>query len=225
MADDDEYRRKKVKRADDGFKKTSGVNYALTTDRHVDEARYERIKAAPAAAAGAATSATMDTINRLAAGQEGRSIKDKLADSNRPTWEQYKVANADKLDLTGVDEKKMKEYRDQLDRERDNFLSRDVRNKDGKDGKKSKKEKKEKKSKKHKKHKKDKKHKKSKKRSRDDSSDDDSSASDSESSSESSEEKKEKKSKKNKKSSKSENKDDAYRLSSFFTKGSDEDSD
>ena len=36
-------------------------------------------------------------------GQEERTIAQKLADSNRPTWEQYKKDNEDKLNLEKTD--------------------------------------------------------------------------------------------------------------------------
>ena len=123
----------------------------------------------------ATTSATMDSVMRLMTGQQERGIRDKLNDSNRPTWEQYKKDNADKLDLTGKDEKEMEVYRQQLDKEREERLQR---MRDGKGGKKSKKDKKEKKKKK--KSKKDKKKKsKKKKRKREESSSDSSSEEDS----------------------------------------------
>jgi hypothetical protein len=53
----------------------------------------------------------MTAVMRLMAGMEERTISEKLADSNRPTWEQYKKDNEDKLNLAGVDQKKMDAYR------------------------------------------------------------------------------------------------------------------
>lgn len=58
----------------------------------------------------------------MAAGLESRTIADKLADPNRPTWEQYKKENEDKLDLVGVEVRNMVEYRAQLDKEREKRL-------------------------------------------------------------------------------------------------------
>ena len=58
----------------------------------------------------------------MAAGLEGRTIADKLADPNRPTWEQYKKENEDKLDLVGAEVRNMVEYRAQLDKERERRL-------------------------------------------------------------------------------------------------------
>lgn len=66
----------------------------------------------------------MQAVVRLLAGQEERTIAQKLADSNRPTWEQYKKDNEEQLNLEGLDQKKMEEYREQLDSERDQLLSR-----------------------------------------------------------------------------------------------------
>merc|ERR1719506_29726 len=57
-------------------------------------------------------------------GQQERTIAQKLADSNRPTWEQYKKDNHDQLNLEGVDVKKMAAYRAQLDKDRDKRLAR-----------------------------------------------------------------------------------------------------
>lgn len=64
-------------------------------------------------------SAQMDAVMRLMTGQESRTIADKISDSNRPTWDQYKKDNEDKLNITGLDQKKMEEYRLQLDKERE----------------------------------------------------------------------------------------------------------
>jgi hypothetical protein len=64
-------------------------------------------------------SSQMDAVMRLMTGQESRTIADKISDSNRPTWDQYKQTNADKLNISGLDQKKMEEYRKQLDEERD----------------------------------------------------------------------------------------------------------
>lgn len=67
-------------------------------------------------------SSTFDAFQRMAAGLEGRTIADKLADPNRPTWEQYKKENEDKLDLVGAEVRNMVEYRAQLDKEREKRL-------------------------------------------------------------------------------------------------------
>jgi hypothetical protein len=192
---------KREKDQDDGFKKTSGVNYAAIADRQVGDRRFERerpkapseIQSTSGTAAPAAVSSTFDAFQRMAAGLDGRTLADKMADPNRPTWEQYKKENEEKLDLVGNDVRKMVEYRAQLDKERDERLQRGTNhakksksrsddddssssddsstsssNSDGR--KKKKKTKKHKdKDKKHKKHK-DKKSKKKKKRSHDDSS-------------------------------------------------------
>lgn len=42
---------------------------------------------------GAASSATFDAFIRMAAGKEGRTLAEKMNDSNRPTWDEYKKKN------------------------------------------------------------------------------------------------------------------------------------
>ena len=177
-----------------------------------------------AAAVPTQSSATMQAVMRLMTGKEERTIAEKFQDANRPTWEQYKVDNSDKLNLEGADQKQMEEYRKELDAQRDAILSRGLNHKKKKDGKKSKKSKKVKK----------KKHSK-KKRRRDDRSDPDSdsdndSSDESPTSSEESDDsrkhkrKKHKKRKKDKKKKKKRrNESDSedsegshYRLSNFF---------
>mmetsp|Transcript_18388 Transcript_18388/g.45580 ORF Transcript_18388/g.45580 Transcript_18388/m.45580 type:complete len:198 (+) Transcript_18388:141-734(+) len=69
-------------------------------------------------------SSQMQAVVRLLAGQEERTIAQKLADSNRPTWEQYKKDNHEHLNLDGLDQKKMEDYRQKLDSEREKKLSR-----------------------------------------------------------------------------------------------------
>lgn len=262
-------RRRRDKDDDDtGAVRGSGVNYAKVSDRHVDDNRYEKLRQAPptATAAGppgaASTSQTpaaaqpqkvsaqMAAVMRLMSGQEERTIAQKLADSNRPTWEQYKKDNEDKLQIEGLDQKKMEAYRKELDEQREKWLTRGLnhkKDKDDKDEKKSKKKKKRKhKSRRHddsyssdsdrsdddstdsgrkhkrKKHRKksDRKHdrKKSSRRYDSDSydSDDDRRRS--------SKHSKKKKDKKKKSSDDGSNSGDSYRLSSFFTKGSDDES-
>lgn len=97
-----------------GFKKD------LVADRHLDDQRYERELAfkkqqQAAAAAGGKDgggktipgvmlgapppSAAFDTLLRMEAGLGQRTIHDSINDPNRPTWEDYKKAKADKLDL------------------------------------------------------------------------------------------------------------------------------
>lgn len=60
----------------------------------------------------------MDALNRMVLGKDARTIADKINDPHRPTWEQYKKENKDKLDL-GNGEKQMMEYRRQLDEARE----------------------------------------------------------------------------------------------------------
>mmetsp|Transcript_24761 Transcript_24761/g.41883 ORF Transcript_24761/g.41883 Transcript_24761/m.41883 type:complete len:227 (+) Transcript_24761:100-780(+) len=127
---------------DDGFKKkTGGVNYDAISDKRVDDKRHEREKAykeqltansaksTESASGGAgSTSSTFDAFQRMAAGKEGRTLAEKIADPNRPTWEQYKKDNEDKLDNIGAEVRKMAEYRAQLDREREQLLAQNAQN-------------------------------------------------------------------------------------------------
>ncbi|POM57970.1 hypothetical protein PHPALM_37449 [Phytophthora palmivora] len=121
-----------------GFKRSSGVDYSQVRDRQVDDDRFERQRAIRAATAApppieqskhvgaqatAPQSATMDAFMRMMTGKEERTIADRISDPNRPTWEQYKKENADKLDLNGNGEKEMKEYRKKLDAAREKKLA------------------------------------------------------------------------------------------------------
>lgn len=111
---------------EDGFKKSGGVDLSKVADRQMGDRRFEREKAHAASAAGGgggASSSTYDALKRMAAGLDGRTLAEKLSDPNRPTWEQYKKDNEDKLDIAGAEERKMSEYRAQLDRERELKLS------------------------------------------------------------------------------------------------------
>lgn len=91
-------------------------------------------------------SSQMQAVMRVLTGQEERTIAQKLADSNRPTWEQYKKDNEDKLNIEGVDQQKMEEYRQQLDAERDKILARGTNHSRHNEKKKSSKSKKKRKS-------------------------------------------------------------------------------
>ncbi|CAI5714512.1 unnamed protein product [Peronospora destructor] len=121
-----------------GLKRSSGVDYSQVRDRQIDDHRFERqrvIRAASSAPpveqqpknagvkAAAPVSATMDAFMRMVTGKEERTIADRISDPNRPTWEQYKKENADKLDLSGNGEKEMKEYRKKLDATREKRLA------------------------------------------------------------------------------------------------------
>jgi hypothetical protein len=187
---------------------------------------------APAAPAEKMSS-QMQAVVRLMTGQAERTIQEKLADSNRPTWEQYKKDNHDKLNLEGVDQKEMEEYRKSLDTEREGRLARGTNHKDKKKKKKRRQDDSSsgdsddddsddsrRRRRKHKKHKKEKKHKRSKKESRREKDDD--SANESE---DDSRRKRHKKKRKKKKDEAGDGDSDgsAYRLSNFFTQGSDDD--
>lgn len=81
----------------------------------------------------------MQAAYRVMAGQGERTIAEKFADSNRPTWDNYKKANEDKLDMEGMDQRKMEDYRKQLDAEREKMLARGTNHKSSKKKKKRKK--------------------------------------------------------------------------------------
>lgn len=114
---------------DDGFKKRSLIDYNAILDKPAEDKRFERersvreqeLSSSSSSKPSAATS-TFDAFKRMAAGLEGRTLADKMADPNRPTWEQYKKDNEDKLDMVGGEAKKMVEYRAELDKERDRKL-------------------------------------------------------------------------------------------------------
>lgn len=107
---------------DDGPPRLTGIDYTKVMDRQVGDRRFERERQGAAAVTSKPVSSTFDAFQRLAAGLDGRKIADKIADPNRPTWEQYKKENEEKLDLVGDDVRKMVEYREQLDREREKRL-------------------------------------------------------------------------------------------------------
>jgi hypothetical protein len=237
-----------------GKTRSSLVDYSKVSDRHVGDSRYKKHAAsrkpegAPTVAASASTfaapapakmSSQMEAVVRLLSGQEERTIAQKLADSNRPTWEQYKKDNSDKLNLEGVDQKKMEEYRAQLDKEREARLARGTNHgkKSSSSNKKSSKrrdhysseeddisEEREEKRKARKKHKK--KHKKKHRRHDDHSceslDDDDSSSCTSDDRRRRKKKKKHHKHDKNKDESGNESDGSHYRLSKFFNQGSEE---
>lgn len=110
---------------------SSGINYNLISDKVIEPNRYIREKDYKSkdvninnnnAMKSNNVSATFDAFRRLTTSQESRKISDLIADPNRITWEQYKKDNEDKLDLNGIDQKKMIEYRKQLDENRDKLL-------------------------------------------------------------------------------------------------------
>ena len=109
------------------------MNYNVVSDRVVQGSRFEREReyknkekssGGVTAPKPAAVSSTFDAFRRMATGKEGRSLADKISDTNRPTWEQYKKENEEKLDMTGVDQKKMIQYRKELDANRDALLKK-----------------------------------------------------------------------------------------------------
>lgn len=161
---------KKRKREDEvDLPKFSTVNYEAVADKLILDKRFEREQASNDVSQPTARSSTFDAFQRMAAGLDSRTIADKLSDPNRPTWEQYKKENEDKLDLVGTDIRKMAEYRAQLDREREKLLKQKRSasvpiHSDNEDSGDSSSDDSSKRKKKHKKHKKEKKSKKSKKK-------------------------------------------------------------
>ena len=146
MSSSSKRRAKDDAKNDDVFpKKRSLVDYSKISDRHVDDARYEKQRQQAAGqqqssssalmAPGVKMSSQMQAVMRLMTGKEERTIAEKIADSNRPTWEQYKKDNQDKLEITGVDQRKMEEYRRELDKEREKILSRGLNHGGGKKSK------------------------------------------------------------------------------------------
>lgn len=161
-------------------------------------------RAPSTATTSAIPSAQMEAVMRVLTGQDERTLAQKLADPNRPTWEQYKKDNGDKLNLEGADAKKMEEYRQQLDAERDHILARGTNHKPNKSSK-------------------DKKHKKKKRKrhhSSDTSSEDDSDADNHDGSSD---EKEKRKTKHKKRKKKHKKKHHRHRDQSSSSGGSDDD--
>lgn len=164
------------RRKDEDFTPRLGVDYSKVVDRQVGDRRFEREKVGAPVITQKPASSTFDAFQRMAAGLDGRTLADKIADPNRPTWEQYKKENEDKLDMVSEDVRKMVQYREQLDQERERRLkqlggsnrgpkdSDDESDSDDSDRHKSKKHRKESSKKSHKKHKKEKKSKKSSKK-------------------------------------------------------------
>ena len=186
-------------------------------------------------------SAQMAAVMRVMAGQGERTIAEKLADANRPTWEQYKKDNEDKLNISGLDQKKMEEYRKELDAERDKRLNRGLNHKDDKKSSKRKKKKRHRysdsdssdyssdddgrRSHKRKKHRKKSSKHDRKKHSRRYDSDRSSYDSEDDRKKKSSKHKKRKEKKRKRTSDDGSSSGDSYRLSSFFNKGSGDESD
>jgi hypothetical protein len=112
------------KSRDPAFPRLGGVDYTAVSNKPFEDKRFLREKQVSTGAPSGSISSTFDAFQRMAAGLEGRKISDKIADPNRPTWDQYKKENEDKLDMVGTDVRKMVEYRAELDRERDRKLRR-----------------------------------------------------------------------------------------------------
>jgi len=130
----------------------SGVDYTKLATGAQEDKRFQRNRGKECSGAIGSTpgmSSTMDALHRMQAGLESRTVRDQINDPNRPTWEQYKKVycspththtlislththtlslthkdNADKLNISGQDAKKMEEYRKQLDKERETRLAR-----------------------------------------------------------------------------------------------------
>ena len=75
-----------------------GVNYSNVSNSRIEDKRFTReretwkkpVQENP-------MSSTFDALIRMEAGLEGRTIMEKIADPNRPTWDQYKKENEDKV--------------------------------------------------------------------------------------------------------------------------------
>ncbi len=66
----------------------------------------------------------MDAFMRIMTGKEERSISDRINDPNRPTWDEYKKDNEDKLRVESTGERERDAYRKELDAERKKRLKR-----------------------------------------------------------------------------------------------------
>jgi hypothetical protein len=113
-----------------------GVKYDEVSDKALEDPRFARQKnrgsgndvatmnGGGSGGGGAKMSSTFDAFTRLAAGLDARSVHDRMADPNRPTWEQYKKDNEDKLDTGGQDKRQLALYRAELDRDREQRLKK-----------------------------------------------------------------------------------------------------
>lgn len=99
------------------------VDYSKVADRPAQDARFAA-QSQQRKGPEPPPSAQMDAVIRLMTGREERTIAEKLADANRPTWEQYKKDNHDKLNLDENNEQEMELYRRKLDEQRDRLLAR-----------------------------------------------------------------------------------------------------
>ena len=112
MSGGDHKKSKKRRRRDreedniDDTPRKSLIDYSKVADRHVDDQRFEKHRQAgpsssTAAVGGTSTGTTSTTqqqqqkpkvssqmaaVMRIMTGKEERTISEKLADSNRPTW-------------------------------------------------------------------------------------------------------------------------------------------
>jgi len=109
----------------DGIKGVAKVDLSHVADRPQLDKRFERYGGGGGTSGGGlgAASSTFDALTRMAAGLDGRTLAEKMNDPNRPTWEQYKKQNEDKLELVDAEAKKMVKYREELDREREQKLA------------------------------------------------------------------------------------------------------
>ena len=100
------------------------VDYSKVVDRPAQDARFAAQSQQRHKGPDPPPSAQMDAVIRLMTGREERTIAEKLADANRPTWEQYKKDNHDKLNLDEANDEEMELYRRKLDEQRDRLLAR-----------------------------------------------------------------------------------------------------
>lgn len=73
----------------------------MVADKRIEDSRFQREKAVAAVGANSKASATFAAFTRIAAGVDGRRLEDKISDPNRPTWDQYKKDNEDKMNMIG----------------------------------------------------------------------------------------------------------------------------
>ncbi len=104
----------------------SGIDFSKPLDAPIVDPRWEReskrYSNESKPLGGGASSTTFDALIRMAAGNAPTTLAQKMQDPNRPTLDQYKKDNADKLDNVGGEVKKMVEYRAMLDKEREERL-------------------------------------------------------------------------------------------------------
>ena len=91
-------RKMKKKDIDEGPRPKSIINYGAVSSGILEDARFIRERETwKKPSTETAMSSTFDALIRMEAGVDGRTLAEKIADPNRPTWDKYKKDNEDKV--------------------------------------------------------------------------------------------------------------------------------